>query len=322
MSATTTQTGAYDTLRPLSSRPLPLRPVLAVLRFMRRKPLGGVGLVIVTALFICAVFAPAIAPYSFEKQNIRERYQKPSLAHWLGTDDLGRDIFSRIVYGARVSVLIGFGVVVVAGLLAGTVGILTGFYGGGLDLIVQRFVDILISFPALILLITFTALFPKPENAMHLGPITLDPSGQRGLYIVIALGVLFSFGASRVVRSAVIAIKNNQYIEGARTIGATDSRILLRYILPNIFPTLLILSTVQLGAAILAESSLSFLGFGIPPPVPAWGGMLSGIARSHITREPLLSVWPGLAIALAVFAFNMLGDALRDVLDPRLRGSR
>lgn len=321
MSATT-QAGAFDAIRPRVDRGPILGPAIAVWKFMRRKPLGAVGLIIVAILFICALFAPLIATQSFEKQNIRQRFQKPSADHFLGTDDLGRDIFSRIVYGARVSVLIGFGVVFVAGLLAGTVGVLTGFYGGVLDLVVQRFVDILISFPALILLITFTALFPKPESALGIGPISLDPSAQRGLYIVIALGVLFSFGASRVVRGAVISIKNNQYIEGARAVGATDSRILLRYILPNIFPTILILSTVQLGGAILAESSLAFLGFGIPPPVPAWGGMLSGIARANITREPLLSVWPGLAIALAVFGFNMLGDALRDVLDPRLRGSR
>jgi peptide/nickel transport system permease protein len=321
MSATS-QAGALDALRPRMGRGPILGPITSVQHFMRRKPLGAVGLVIVALLFFCAIFAPFISPYSFEKQNIRERYQKPSTSHFLGTDDLGRDMFSRIIYGARVSVLIGFGVVLIAGLIAGTVGVVTGYYGGLTDLVVQRFVDILISFPALILLITFTAMFPKPESALHLGPITLDPSGQRGLYIVIALGVLTSFGASRVVRGAVISIKSNQYIEGAKAIGATDSRILLRYILPNIFPTLLILSTVQLGGAILAESSLAFLGFGIPPPVPAWGGMLSGIARSQITREPLMSVWPGLAIALAVFGFNMLGDALRDVLDPRLRGSR
>ena len=322
MSAAGTQAGTFDAFQPRLRRGPVARPLYALVRFIRRKPLGGIGLVIVTVLFLAAIFAPAIATQSFEKQNIRERFQKPSAQHFLGTDDLGRDIFSRIVYGARVSVLIGFGVVIVAGLLSSLIGISTGFYGGKLDLIVQRFIDILISFPALILLITFTALFPRPEEVMRLGPVKLDPSGQRGLYIVIALGVLTSFGASRVVRGAVIAIKNNQYIEGARAIGARDGRILLRYILPNIFPTLLILSTVQLGAAILAESSLSFLGFGIPPPVPAWGGMLSGIARAHVTREPLLSVWPGLAIALAVFGFNMLGDALRDVLDPRLRGSR
>jgi peptide/nickel transport system permease protein len=316
------QAGALDALRPRVKRGPILGPIITVQKFMKRKPLGAVGLIIVAVLFFSAVFAPLIAPYSFEKQSIRERYQGPSASHWLGTDDLGRDMFSRIVYGARVSVLIGFGVVIIAGLLSGTIGVVTGFYGGGIDLVVQRLVDILIAFPFLILLITFTAMFPKPESALELGPITLDPSAQRGLYIVIALGVLISFGASRVVRGAVISIKSNQYIEGARAIGATDSRILLQYILPNIFPTLLILSTVQLGGAILAESSLAFLGFGIPPPVPAWGGMLNGIARSQITREPLMSVWPGLAIALAVFGFNMLGDALRDVLDPRLRGSR
>jgi len=321
MSATT-RASAIEGLRPRVDRGPILGPIVSVLRFMRRKPLGGIGLVIVTVLFICAIFAPLIATHSFERQSIRERLQSPSTEHFLGTDELGRDMFSRIVYGARVSVLVGFGVVLVAGLLSATVGIVTGFYGGVLDLSVQRLVDILIAFPALILLITFTALFPKPEAALNIGPISLDPSAQRGLYIVLALGILFSFGASRVVRGSVISIKNNQYIEGARAIGATDGRILVRYILPNIFPTLLILSTVQLGAAILTESSLSFLGFGIPPPVPSWGAMLSGSARTVITREPLLSVWPGLAIALAVFGFNMLGDALRDVLDPRLRGGR
>jgi peptide/nickel transport system permease protein len=321
MSATT-QAGAIEGLRPRVDRGPILGPIMAVLRFMRRKPLGGIGLVIVTGLFICAVFAPLIATHSFERQSIRERLQSPSTSHFLGTDELGRDMFSRIVYGARISVLVGFGVVLVAGLLAATVGIVTGFYGGLVDLSVQRLVDILIALPALILLITLTALFPEPEAALNIGPISLDPSAQRGMYIVLALGILFSFGASRVVRGAVISIKNNQYIEGARAIGARDGRILLRYILPNIFPTLLILSTVQLGGAILIESSLSFLGFGIPPPVPSWGGMLSGSARTVITREPLLSVWPGLAIALAVFGFNMLGDALRDVLDPRLRGGR
>ncbi len=321
MSATTSAP-SLDALRPRANRGPILGPLVAVGKFMRRKPLGGVGLTLVGILFFAAIFADWVAPQSYEKQAIRERYQKPNANHWLGTDDLGRDMFSRIIYGARVSVLIGFGVVLIAGVLAGSIGVLTGFYGGALDLVVQRFVDILIAFPALILLITFTALFPKPEASLEIGPLALNTAVQRGMYTVIALGVLFSFGASRVVRGAVISIRNNQYIEGARAIGATDSRILLHYILPNIFPTLLILSTVQLGGAILTESTLSFLGFGIPPPVPAWGGMLSGSARAVITREPLLSVWPGLAIAFAVFGFNMLGDALRDVLDPRLRGSR
>lgn len=298
------------------------KPLRATLRFARRKPLGGIGGAIVLLLLLCAIFAPLIATHSFEKQSIRERYQRPSADHYLGTDDLGRDMFSRIIYGARVSVLIGFGVILVSSTLAGAVGIVTGYYGGRLDLIVQRVIDILISFPALILLITLSAVFPRPESNWRFGPLELDPSGQRGLYIAITLGLLFSFGSSRVVRGAVLSIKNNQYIEGARALGANDVRILLQYIVPNIFPTLLILATVQLGAAILAESSLSFLGFGIPPPVPSWGGMLSGIARTQVTREPLLSVWPGLAIAIAVFGFNMLGDALRDVLDPRLRGTR
>jgi peptide/nickel transport system permease protein len=187
---------------------------------------------------------------------------------------------------------------------------------------VQRAVDIFLAIPFLILALTLTSVLPKPDRAREVLFVSLEPSVQGALYIIIALGISFSFGSSRVIRGAAIAIKGNQYMESARALGASDARVLFRYVLPNIFPTILILATVQLGAAILAESSLQFLGFGIPPPVPSWGGMLGGVARTYITKAPLLSIWPGLAIAITVFGFNMLGDALRDVLDPRLRGSR
>jgi len=321
MSATT-DIGLAGALRARQERGLPLALAYAVGHFMRRKPLGGVGLVIVTLLFLCAIFAPAIAPYRYDQQRIAERLQPPSAKHWLGTDDRGQDMFSRIVYGARVSVLVGFGVIFTSTLLATVVGTLSGYFGGWLDIAVQRLVDIFLAIPFLILALTLTTVVPKPDHTRTLGPLVLEPAVQGALTIVLALGFGFSFGASRVIRGAVIAIKGNQYMEAARALGASHPRILLRYVLPNVFPTIIVLASVQIGAAILAESSLSFLGFGVPPPTPSWGRMLSGIGRTYITQQPLLTIWPGLAIAITVFGFNMLGDALRDVLDPRLRGSR
>jgi peptide/nickel transport system permease protein len=321
MSATT-NIGAAGALRSRVERPLPLQAASAVWKFMRRKPLGGIGLVIVTVLLLCAVFAPIVAPYSYEKQSIRERLQGPSTNHWLGTDDRGRDMFSRIIYGARVSIFVGVGVITTSMLLATTIGTICGYYGGKLDIFFQRVVDVFLAVPFLILALTLTSILPKADRTREILFFDASPATQGALYIIIALGIGFSFGSSRVIRGATIAVKSNQYMESARALGASDGRILLRYVIPNIFPTILIIATVQLGAAILAESSLQFLGFGIPPPVPSWGGMLSGVARTYITKAPLLSVWPGLAIGITVFGFNMLGDALRDVLDPRLRGTR
>src|SRR5579884_408021 len=296
----------------------PLAFMLAVLRFIRHKPLGGIGLVIVVVLFLCAVFAPVIAPYPFDQQKISDRFQGPSLTHPLGTDDRGRDMFSRIIYGARVSMFIGLGTVAGSMLLATLVGTVSGFYGGKVDILAQRIVDIFLAIPFLVLALTLVSILPKADHTRQVGPFSLDPSVQAGVYIIVALAIGFSIGYSRVIRSAVIAVKENQYMEAARSLGASNWRILFRYVLPNVFPTILILATVLFGAAILAETSLRFLGFGIPPPVPSWGGMLSGVARTYITREPLLSIWPGLAIAITVYGFNMFGDALRDVLDPRL----
>lgn len=313
---------AIGALRPRVQRPMPLAFVGSILRFSRRKPLGGIGLFIVVIFLVTAVFAPVLAPKSYDQQNLRERLASPSAGHLMGTDDRGRDMFSRIIYGARVSIFIGLGVMATALLIATTVGLVTGFYGGWLDTVVQRFVDMLLAIPFLILALTLVAVLPRTDRDRDIGPFTLGPAAQAGVYIVLALGITTAISSSRVIRGAALSIKGNQYIEAARSVGATDGRLLVRYLLPNIAPTLLVLATVQLGAAILAESALQFLGFGIPPPVPSWGGMLSGPARNYITQEPLLSVWPGLAIALTVFGFNMLGDALRDVLDPRLRGGR
>lgn len=295
-------------------------------RFTRRKPLGAVGGVIIGVMLLTAVFAPLIAPYGYDERDYSALLQSPSLAHPLGTDDVGRDIFSRIVYGARVSVIVGFGAVIFSKLMAATIGIIAGYYGGKVDLIIQRLVDMWIAFPAVLLLIVLAAMFGTPTGPQDILPgrpaFYLQPAEIRTAQIIFALGLVLMGGSSRVIRGATIAIRHNQYMEAARMLGASDRRILVLYVLPNILPTILVLATVQLGAAILIESTISFLGFGIPPPVPAWGSMLSGNATRFVNRAPLLAVWPGLAISLAVFGFNMLGDALRDVLDPRLRGSR
>ena len=274
-------------------------------RFITRKPLGAVGGAIVVLLLAVALTAPVLAPYPYDEGSASERLQGPSMAHPFGTDANGRDMLSRIIWGARISVTVGFGAVAISTFLAVSIGLISGYFGGWFDLLVQRLVDVWISFPALVLLISLVAV---------IGP---------GLWsVTVILGILLAPGTSRVVRSAVLAIRHLPYIESAGCIGAGHGRVLRKYVLPNVFAPIIVLATVQLGTAILAEATLSFLGYGVPPPHPAWGGMLSGTGRAFMLQSPWLSIWPGLAISLAVFGFNMLGDALRDELDPRLRGSR
>lgn len=294
----------------------------SVVKFFRTKPLGAVGFVIVLAFVLAAIFAQQLAPQGYDHRVIKDRMQTSSIAHPLGTDDTGRDVLSRIIYGARISMIVGFGTITISTLLSGFLGLVTGFFGGWLDTIIQRLIDMWIAFPFLILLLAVLAAFGTPTHTLNLHIISLQPSQQRMLQIVVVLGLLFSAGPSRVVRGAALGVRNNLYVEGARTVGASNFRILRSYILPNVLPTMIILASLGLGAAILAEATLSFLGYGIPDPVPSWGRMLSGIATARIRTDPWLSIWPGLAISLAVYGFNMFGDALRDVLDPRLRGSR
>jgi peptide/nickel transport system permease protein len=274
-----------------------------LLHFVRTKPLGAVGGFFVALVIFLAIFADVIAPYDYNKRDLRARLKPPSAAHYMGTDNLGRDIFSRIVYGARVSVSVGFGGIGIGVCLATIVGITSGYFGGRFDILFQRLVDAWQAFPWLVILLSITAVFQP-------GLLTL----------IVGLGVLSAASSSRIVRSATLATKENQYVEAARAIGASHGRIILRYILPNVFAPIIIIATIGLGFAILAESALSFLGFGVPPPFPSWGDMLSGTARTYMYQSPWLAIWPGVAISVAVFGFNMLGDALRDVLDPRLRG--
>ena len=284
--------------------PAVVRVAVGLGRFGRRQPLGAVGGLIVVAMLVMAAFAERIAPYGYDDAIRGARMRPPSLAYPLGTDNLSRDLWSRIVYGARVSITVGFLTVLLGMAGAAVIGVSSGYFGGTYDLVTQRIVDAWMSFPFFMIALSVMAV---------LGP---------GLYnVVLSIAIVVTAASSRVIRGATIAVVQNTYVEAARAMGAGHPRIIARYIIPNVMTTIIILATIGLGGVILAESALSFLGFGVPPPHPSWGSMLSGSGRTYMYRAPWMAIWPGVAISLAVFGFNMLGDALRDVLDPRLRGS-
>jgi peptide/nickel transport system permease protein len=276
----------------------------AIRALLRRKPLGAMGGALLIVMIGLGVLADHVAPYGYDDVDIFSRLRPSSASHWLGTDNLGRDLLSRLIYGARVSMAVGFGGVALGLLGGGLVGLVSGYFGGRLDLIVQRFVDAFMCFPLLLVALTIMAL---------LGPGLLN--------VILALGLVLAVRDSRVIRGAVLAVKEDLFVEAARALGASHETIILRHVLPNVFAPMIILATVNVGAVILIEAALSFLGFGVPPPRPSWGGMLSSAGLVHMLRAPWLALWPGVALSLAVFATNMLGDALRDVLDPRLRGT-
>lgn len=269
---------------------------------VRTKPLGCLGGIMVLVLVFMAILAPVISPYDPNEIKSSEQLLSPGSRHLFGTDNFGRDIFSRIIYGARISMFVGIGAVGLSTLFATLIGVICGFYGGKIDTIVQRGVDAFMAFPWLVIMLTIMAI---------LGPGIVN--------VILALGVGAISGNSRIIRSAVLSIKENQYIEGARSTGCKNLMIIKRYILPNIAAPIIVIATLGLGWAILAESALSFLGFGVPPPEPSWGGMLSGEGRTYMIKAPWMAIFPGIAISTAVFGFNMLGDALRDILDPKLR---
>ena len=273
-------------------------------RFARRKAMGFFGLIVLLVVGFAAVFAPWITPYNFAATDFGARLEGPSLTHWLGTDNLGRDLLSRVIYGARVSLGISFAAVVLAKVLATVVAVYTGYYGGWVDKIGQRFVDIWLALPRLIILITLIGL---------LGPSAFS--------LVLLVGLTNAPSSARLIRSVVVSVRAEPYVEAARALGARDRRIILQYILPNIMHIIIYSATVTLGAVILIIASLGFLGYGVPPPAPDLGAMLSGAGLTFMRRNPWMALWPGLIITLVVFAFNVLGDALRDVLDPRMRGT-
>ena len=274
------------------------------IRLVRTKPLGTVSGVVVVVFFFTGMFSGIVAPYGFNEQFRQDVREPPSSEHWLGTDNLGRDMLSRIIFGARVSMLVG----VLGSLISITVSVLiglpSGYFGGKFDLVVQRFIDAWIVFPDIIILILLVTI---------LGP---------GVWkIVFILGISSGLGGSRTVRGQTIGIRQNVYVEAAQATGASTGRILLRHILPNIAAYQIVSTSTRMPGLMLAEAGLSFLGLGVPPPMPSWGGMLSGSAISHVQVAPWMALWPGLALSLVIYSTNMFGDALRDLLDPKLRGA-
>ncbi len=275
-----------------------------LLRLLKEQPLGAVGALIVLALVLITIFAAQLAPYEFDRGRVQDRMQGPSAAHLLGTDHVGRDFLSRLIIGARLSITVGLAAtslnVIVALLIGGT----TGFVGGRLDIYAQRFVDAWMSFPGLLLLLTIMSI-----------------AGRGVVQIIVVLGVAGGIPASRVVRGAVIGVKENAYFQAAEATGARTLRTLIHHVLPNIAAPLIVVFSINVGSVIIAEASLSFLGFGLPATVPSWGGMLSREGRQYMEIAPRLALWPGLCLTVTVYALNLLGDAVRDLLDPRLRGA-
>ena len=273
-------------------------------RFCRKKPLGAAGGVIMLVIVLTAIFANQLQTYDPIATDAAQSLSPPSREHWLGSDHLGRDIYSRIVHGARVSLVVSVASTLLGSVLGGVIGLLSGYVGGKTDLITQRVMDILQGLPLLVLaLVMSAALGPSIEN------------------VVIAISIPIIPRAARVIRASVLSIREMQYVEAARAIGLRHLRIAFRHILPNTIGPFIVLGTAQLGSAILVEAALSFLGLGVPEPYPSWGRMLSVSAAEYAQKAPWLVLFPGIAISLAVFGSNLLGDALRDTLDPRLRGS-
>ena len=272
-------------------------------RLLKEKPLGTIGAIITLLLLLTGLFADLLAPYGMNETNMEESLTSPSAKYWLGTDDLGRDVFSRVIYGAQVSMIVGLAGATLATLISVILGMISGYIGGKLDLILQRFVDAWMCLPGLIVLM-----------------IIISFVGGGMLSIIVVLGFQWGITGSRIIRGAVIGIRENIYVKAAEAIGSSMSKILVRHILPNVMAPAIILLTIRIPAIILTEASLSFLGFGIQPPFPSWGAMLTGRSREFMFVAPWTVVWPGIALAIVVYGANMFGDAVRDILDPKLRG--
>ena len=293
--ATLATSGPPDALR------LPSRG-RSLVHALRSNPLAAAGVVLIVLFTVFALFGPWIAPQDPARIDLPLRLTPPHWAHWFGTDELGRDILSRVIYGARISMLVGSSVVALSLLLGLIIGCVAGYYGGGVD----RFINVIVmnaflSFPGLLLAIAFVAF---------LGPGILN--------LILALSIGGWVGYARLVRAQVLATREREFVEAARALGANDARIILRHILPNMIQPVIVQAAIGMAGSILAEATMSFLGLGVPPPTPSWGSMLND-GRAHLFDAPHLVLFPALAVMLAVLSFNFIGDALRDYLDPRAR---
>ncbi len=274
----------------------------AICKFIRTKPLGAAGAAVIVLMTLAAIFADVIAPYDAYELNQRLQFGHPNLAHWLGTDEFGRDVLTRLIYGARIALFIGLASSFLGATAGAVVGLISAYLGGRTDLWLQRLMDIMLAFPLLILALAIVAVL-----------------GRSIPNLIVAIAIPVIPRTARVVRSSALAVKENVFVEAARAVGSSHIRVMFRHMVPNIMAPYLIVLTAQLGGAILTEASLSFLGLGTAEPTPSWGLMLSGGAPMYAEKAPWLAIFPGLAISLAVFGFNLFGDSLRDALDPRLR---
>ena len=278
-----------------------------VLQFMMQQPLGAAGLAVIVLMAICAIFAPWVAPYDPLMVDYGAMLAAPNADHWLGTDSFGRDVLSRIIYGARTALAVGFLASFTGSTIGAIIGVVSAYFGGKVDMVIQRIMDVLLSFPIIVLAITVVAVLGKN---LVLG---VD------INLVIAIGLPMIPKVARVVRSSALAIRELPYIDAARTAGYSNTRIIFRHMVPNVVAPYLIMITAFVAQAILAEASLSFLGLGVTEPTASWGLMLSGAAADFYQQAPWMIVFPGIAISLAVFAFNLFGDSLRDWLDPKIK---
>lgn len=270
--------------------------------FTRRRPLGAIGAAVILIMFAAAVFAPLIAPYDPVQVDFAAMLSPPSAEHWLGTDSFGRDVLSRLIYGSQTALIVGFGASLLGATIGALIGVASAYFGGRIDLVLQRIMDILLSFPLIILALALVAIL-----------------GNSIPNLIVAIMVPMIPRCALVIRSSALSIREMPYVDAARAAGFGHSRIILRHMLPNVMASYLVMLTAFLGQAILLEASLSFLGLGVQEPLPAWGLMLRGAAVEFAETAPWMAIFPGVAISLAVFAFNLFGDSLRDALDPRLR---
>ncbi|HEY3249235.1 MAG TPA: ABC transporter permease [bacterium] len=273
-----------------------------LVRFVRRQPVGTVGALVIAAIAIAGILAPWIAPYDPVANDFSAMLTAPHPGHWLGTDAFGRDVLSRLIYGARTALLVGFAASLAGATLGAVVGVIAAHFGGATDLAIQRVADILISFPIIILAMAIVAIL-----------------GSGTVNLILAIALSFVPRIELVIRASSLSIRRTTYVEAARAVGAGPWRIIFRHMVPNVVAPYLVMVTAFLGQAILLEASLSFLGLGVNEPTAAWGLMLSGAAVDFVQRAPWMAIFPGLAITVTVLAFNVLGDSLRDALDPRLR---